>query len=235
MLESDELKMSMADTVADRIHLDIANSGLKAGELFMKGDQVAARYGISRTVAREALSRLHAIGVLESRQRVGLIVTRPDPVKLSERWVPMYCRAANRQDFQDLAQLRYALEMGSIDLAVAHADEEQTGRLSALAQEFEAAAQDTGHTPEADRLDLAFHTLILKMTRNPLIEGMHRVLSEYFSASTEMDPRGDASKAIRDHHMIADAIRRRDVELTRSMLRLHLGETLEPGDVDSRG
>lgn len=214
--------LTMADALAERIHADILSLGLKEGDLFMTYDQVIADYGVSRTVAREAISQLGALGVLERRQNKGLLVARPDPVRLSKRWVPLYCRAANRQDLQTLAQLRYALELGAVDLAMAAATPEQIAELTARAAAFEAEAARGGHTPGADAIDLSFHRLILEMTANPLIAGLHRVLSEYFQASTELDPLDDATDAIRDHHMIANAFRRRDGEMVRGLLRMHL-------------
>lgn len=209
-------------SLTDRLYRDIIDSGLKEGDFFMTGDDVAVNYGVSRTVAREALSELRAIGVLKSRQRKGLLIARPDPVKLTAQWVPFYCHPSDPESFRTLAQLRYALEVGALDLAVANATNAQLDRLAELSCEFEVLAVGRGHTPETDDVDLAFHKTILEMTGNPLIAGMHRILSGYFSASTDFDPRADASKAIREHHLIVDAFRRRDAETVRALMRAHL-------------
>ena len=211
-----------ANSLADQIYHDILDSGLREGELFMTGDAVPARYSVSRTVAREALSQLRALGVLKSRQRKGLLVARPDPLKLTAQWVPLYCHPSDSEAFRTLAQFRFALEIGALDLAMNQATESQMEHLAALAREFEALAADHGHTAATDAVDLAFHKTILEMTGNPLIAGMHRILSGYFQASIAFDPRPDASKAIREHHMIADAFRRRDAETVRALMRSHL-------------
>ena len=162
---------SQAQRLARQIHDDIVAAGLSAGEFFMTGDQVEQRYAVSRSVAREALSQLRTLGILESRQRKGLIVSRPDPVHLMSRWVPLYVRDGCEGEFQQLAQLRYVLEVGAVDLAARNATGAQRARLSELAADFEALASETGHTPDTDRIDLAFHRLILDMTANPLIAG----------------------------------------------------------------
>ncbi|MBX7259257.1 MAG: FCD domain-containing protein [Candidatus Hydrogenedentes bacterium] len=219
---------TLANSIAAQIHSDIIRSGLQEGDLFMTGDQVVERYGVSRTIAREALSQLRAIGVLKSRQRKGLLVARPDPVRLTEQWVPLYCRSENRSDFITLAQLRYTLEIGSADLAATHCTDEEIDHLALHARQFEAVAGKEGHSQSADRHDLAFHAHILQMTGNPLIEGFHRVLSHYFAASTLFDKPRDATKAIREHFMIVEAFRKRDVEMTRALLRAHLGDTIGP-------
>ena len=230
---------TMANALADRIHADIAASELQEDELFMTGDQLVEHYEVSRSVARDAVSQLRALGVLKSRQRKGLLVGRPDPVRLMERWVPFYGRGCEGKELVGLAQLRYVLELGAVDLAVSKASDSQIRRLRELACEFESIASRFGHNEDADRVDLAYHTLILDMTGNELIAGMHRVLSDYFIASSTVAPmpREDAVTAVRTHHMIAEAMERRDGEIVRALLRSHLERTLddEPGlDANTR-
>lgn len=217
---------TLANSVAERIYRDIVAAGLHEGDFFMTGDAVVERYQVSRTIAREALSQLRGLGVLKSRQKKGLLVARPDPVKLASHWVPLYCPASDPSAFRVLAQLRYALEMGAVDLAVANASTKAIEHLAELAAEFERLAAHACHTPETDRIDLTFHKTILEMTGNPLISGMHRVLSNYFQASTTLDPLDDATKAIREHHMVVDALRTRDRDLVRTLLRSHLERTI---------
>lgn len=232
-LDNDTLpnKPTLASTLAARIHQDIIDSELREGDLFMTGDQVEQHYGVSRSITREALSQLRSLGVIESRQRKGLLVSRPDPVHLMSRWVPMYCRGGTQGEFNHLAQLRYALELGAIELATANGSAEQLAHLQELVHEFDVVASRHGHNAEADRIDLAIHSLILEMTENPLISGMHRVISDYFLASVEVGPLPgeDAVQAVREHHVIADAMARGDRDLARAMLRIHLEKTIAPG------
>jgi DNA-binding FadR family transcriptional regulator len=62
------------------------------------------------------------------------------------------------------------------------------------------------------------------MTGSPLIAGMHQVLAEFFATSTK----GDASRSggsddgvVWQHHELVAAIRDRDIDRARSMIRLH--------------
>lgn len=219
---------TLANTVATRIHADIVASELQEGDLFMTGEQVSEHYAVSRSISREALSQLRAMGILKSRQRKGLLVDRPDPVEQMERWVPLYGRGADGSALAHLAQLRYVLELGAVDLAVPHATEAQVAELRQRASDFERIASVHGHSADADQLDLAFHCVFLDMTGNELIAGMHRVLSDYFLASTVADPKPgeDAQRAIREHHLIVEGIERGDRDLVRNVLRAHIEGTL---------
>jgi DNA-binding FadR family transcriptional regulator len=222
---------TLANTLAERIHADIVASELQEGDLFMTGDQVSERYDVSRSISREALSQLRAMGILKSRQRKGLLIDRPNPVEQMARWVPLYGRGADGDRLIHLAQLRYVLEMGAVDLAVSNATEAQVQALHRRAQDFESIARVQGHSADADQIDLAFHCLFLDMTGNELIAGMHRVLSDYFLASTVAAPRPgeDAARAIREHYSIADGIQRRDRDLVRNVLRAHIEGTVGTG------
>ena len=217
---------TLANSLAERIHRDTIDRNLQEGDFFMTVDQVGSHYEVSRTIAREAVSQLRALGILQSRQRTGLLVGRPDPVDLMARCIPFYGRGSEGDEVFRLLQLRYALETGAVDLAVSTAHDDQVSQLHDYSQEFDAVASVEGHSSEADRIDLAFHRLVLEMTANPLISGMHRVLSEYFHASTQLEQPPDAGKAIREHYMIADAFARRDAETARTVLRCHLESAL---------
>jgi len=96
----------------------------------MTVDQVSVHYDVSRTIAREAVSQLRALGILKSRQRKGLLIGQPDPVSLMARWVPFYSHGTDGKQLLRLAQLRYTLELGAVDLAVTNATSEQLDPLS---------------------------------------------------------------------------------------------------------
>jgi len=63
----DQSRKSRSQQLAERIQQDIEKARLPDGELFMTEAEVAERFQVSRTVAREAVGRLRAIGLLEGR------------------------------------------------------------------------------------------------------------------------------------------------------------------------
>jgi len=60
----------------------IEKSSLREGDFFATESELEEKFQISRPVLREALSRIRALGFLESRKRKGLIVSKPDPINL---------------------------------------------------------------------------------------------------------------------------------------------------------
>ncbi len=194
----------------------------------MTVDQIASEFGVSRTIAREAVGQLQALGLLKGRKRVGLVIQRPDVRDIMENWLPLYSRSLGDKSIQSLAELRYVLELGAIGLAVVNTTKEQANRLKEIAARFEEVTTVFGQTDEADAAEYEFHNLLLEMTGNPLISGMHSVLADYFRTAAAQNPhwRTVAPDAVWEHKAIAKAIAGRDVELARSLLRHHLDNSL---------
>jgi DNA-binding FadR family transcriptional regulator len=220
---------NLTGDLVDKIRSRIMASDLKEGAVFMTVDQIASEYGVSRTIAREAANQLQALGLLQGRKRVGFVVARPTAPDLMRDWLPLYARSLGGESLRALAELRYALELGSVDLAAANATGAQTGQLSQLAERFAAVTAASGQTREANRIEFEFHCLLLTMTGSPLIAGMHRVLADFFQAAAARNPHWNevSRSSVREHLMIAEALAARDRELARSLLRKHLERSLE--------
>jgi DNA-binding FadR family transcriptional regulator len=204
-----------ADELADKIRHRLIDDKWAEGDFFMTHAQLAQEYGVSLSTTREAVSRLQELGVLEGRKRKGLIVRRSSPVELLSRSIP--AMANSEKDIHELARLRYVLEVGAIELAVINATDVQVEQLEQLAKEFEQAVNDGVGLVRENDLELAFHGVILQMTHSPLIAGMQQVLATFFSR----DPVEADQQTVWQHHAIAAAIRGRDIERARVMIRLH--------------
>ena len=212
--------------LAQKIRHRIQTERLPDGSFFMTEAQLAAEYGTSRTVTREAVSRLQALGILEGRKRKGLIVRCPDPLRLFQNSLPSMVTSPD--DWKDLAQLRYAIEVGAIELAIRGATDEQIERLTQIEQELEQAVQEDMQSARTIELDVKFHSMILEMTGSRLIAGMQQVLVQFFQTM----PRSFLSSASAEricweHRELLDAIRDRDIELSRAMIRVQIRATLD--------
>lgn len=217
---------TQAHELAKTIRQRIQRERLAEGSFFMTEAQLASEYGVSRTVTREAVSRLQALGILEGRKRKGLLVRRPDPLRLLSSSLPSL--AASPDDWRDLAQLRYALEVGAIELAIRHATAEQIERLAEITEQMEHALRDDTRSKRTIALDLEFHALILQMTGSRLIAGMQQVLVQFFQFAPHSEKTADSAERITwEHRELLNAIRDRDVERARAMIRLQIRATMD--------
>jgi DNA-binding FadR family transcriptional regulator len=218
---------TQATELAHKLRQRIQSEQLADGAFFMTEAQLAAEYGVSRTVTREAVGRLQALGILEGRKRKGLVVRRPDPLRLFSSSLPSL--AGSPDDWRELAQLRYALEVGAIELAIRSGTEEQLARLGEIVVEMEQALREDVAGRRSVELDVEFHAQILRMTGSRLIAGMQQVLVQYFQIAPLGEPSSTSAERVTwEHRELYNAIRDRDVERARAMIRLQFRETLEP-------
>lgn len=217
---------SQAHELAQKIRQRIQGEQLADGSFFMTEAQLASEYGVSRTVTREAVSRLQALGILEGRKRKGLLVRHPDPLRLLSSSLPSL--VASPDDWQELAQLRYALEVGAIELAIRTATDEQIERLAQITRQMEESLREDTESPRSVGLDLEFHAQILQMTGSRLIAGMQQVLVQFFQIAPHSErTAASAERIIWEHRELLNAIRDRDIERARAMIRLQFRATLE--------
>jgi GntR family transcriptional repressor for pyruvate dehydrogenase complex len=216
--------LSQADELAEQIRQRIQREQLPDGSFFMTEKQLAEQYAVSRTVVREAVSRLQALGMLEGRKRKGLLVRHPDPVRLLSHSLPSL--VASPDDWREVALLRYALEVGAIELAIRQATQEQIDKLEEIVRDLEAALRADASSRQSVELDLQFHTHILAMTGSRLIAGMQQVLVQFFQIAPRDGEKANADRIIWEHRELFHAIRDRDVERARSMLRIQFRSTL---------
>jgi len=221
---------SLADRLAKRIRTKLQSKPVREGDVFMTEAQVAIEFDVSRTIVREAVSRLRALGILEGRQGKGLVARRPDLIQLISESVPSL--AGSEEDFRDLIELRYVLEVGGIELAVANATPVQIEQLHQIAEKFAQAVESSQDAKQQIPLDLKFHTLLLEMTHSTLIAGLNKVLARFFEAHVVRNfeangPGGKTTKQHREetakqHFEIVSAIEQRDVERARYVIRSHI-------------
>jgi GntR family transcriptional regulator, transcriptional repressor for pyruvate dehydrogenase complex len=224
---------NLTDRLTDSIRAKLQSGQFREGDVFMTEAQLAAENNVSRTIIREAVSRLRGLGILESRQRKGLVVRRPDPLRLLSESLPSL--AGSEEDFRELTKLRYVLEVGSIELAVTNANDDQIKELGQFAEAFAQSVRCSKDVTQTIELDLQFHMLLLKMTDSSFVAGLHEVLARFFEANVvRLESVGESGeRTIRQHHELVSAIRDRDTERARYLIRSHIHCYLENETTDA--
>lgn len=212
--------------VVDTLVPMIASGELAPGSLLPTEPEMGARFGVSRSVVREALRVLDAKGLIEVRHGSGTRVTAP------ERWDPLDPqvlaalpgRGPSARVLHDLLETRTIVECEAAALAAQRADEDDIAALGAALGTMRGALEDP---PRFVTGDSAFHLTLLRAARNRVLERlthpMHELLS-YAQRLTDAIP-GVLGRALHDHERIADAVFRRDADGAREAMRAHLAQT----------
>lgn len=173
-------------------------------------DIVAAELGVSRTPVIDAMKRLAAEGLVEIRARRGC-----------------YVRALTIEDMREIFEVREAIELHSIRLAI------REGRNAALAQTLEAACEAMESATAGDvyvdydrftEWDRAFHGAIIAASGNRRLEELYGNLHVHLHIMRVHYFR-ELEAAIRikaDHRAILDAIRAGDLGAAEDAMSSHI-------------
>jgi len=226
---------NLTERTARRIREAIRTRALRPGDVFGTEAALGRQLGVSRSILREAINRLRALGLLRGRQGVGLVVGKPDPVAIFEQAFETVLM--DSLDLADLAELRYTIEVGAVGLVVRRATAEQLTRLDELAGEFTGGP----HRPlkrSIDDIELEFHQAYLEASHSTVVMRMHHVITGFFArAPREMpgwDPWTDRC-TVWDHRAIVQALRERSIERARAVLTGHLAGLLRRNECESTG
>ena len=209
--------------VLDRLGSAITSGALPPGRVLTLAD-VEHQAGVSRTVAREAVRVLEAMGMVESRRRVGLTIT---PV---ERWNALDGRLIRWRlagpgrgaQLVALTELRAAVEPVAARLAAGRATAEQRAELEALARRLRVLGE-AGRGAHAEYLeaDVAFHRLLLDASGNPMLAALKEPVAEVLAGRTGLglSPSVPVAHALDDHERTARAVAGGDADAAEASVR----------------
>lgn len=216
----------LSDSVARRLEAWISAERLPSGAQLPTEKVLCERFGVSRAVIREAISRLKADGCVTTRQGSGAYVAAR-PGQASFRLVRADGAAALAADKEiaDIFELRYLVEAGAAELAAQRRCGADLERMEQALRRM-AAALETGADAVAD--DDAFHVAVAAATHNPQIERFQMFMGQQFSDSraptwsAEGHRTGRAQEAQAEHQRIFDAIVAGDALAARAAAVAHL-------------
>lgn len=213
---------SLSTRVSDELLEAIASGRFRPGERLPSEREMSDRFGVSRTVIREAIRSLSAKGVLEMSEGRGTQIATVSSTRVTEA-LELYLRGAQSQELlrpEHIAEVRETLETRLVELACERATEED---LEAITAEHERMA--TSRDPQAAAAhDAEFHRLLARSTHNALfltlIESINATMKAIRSTSLSLE--GRLPVALKEHAAILDAVRARDPEAARLAMRRHL-------------
>ncbi|MGU3538577.1 GntR family transcriptional regulator [Methylobacterium sp. A54F] len=195
----------LSDQIRNALTDEIAAGTLAAGTALDEQD-LADRFGASRTPVREALRQLAFNGLVEARPRRGMVVTRMTP----ERIMDMFETTA---EFEALCVRLAAYRMTPLELSGLMALHESSGPM------VEAADYDA-----YDGLNRAFHEALYAGTHNGFMAEQALALRSRLSAFRRTQLRqGERIRRSRaEHGEILAAIAEGDGEAAARRMRAHM-------------
>lgn len=217
------------ELVAEQILELIAGSGLRPGDRMPTENELAGRLGTSRTVVREAVKILSALGRVSAQKGRGLYVADDEGLLGSSRWGGFFL-PTNLDHVYMLFEFRRIQETAASRLAATRATPAELRAIEAAA-DLCREGHETGQPALFDRGDDDFHLGIATASHNPFLVASVREARRLQRQSSVIGLHGTlgghAEEAVAEHAAIHRAIRDGDPDGAAEAAGVHLDKTLE--------
>jgi GntR family transcriptional regulator, transcriptional repressor for pyruvate dehydrogenase complex len=216
----------LSDQVAQQLAEQIHAGCLEPGEKLPPEARLVEQFQVSRTVLREAVSRLKSLGLVASRQGSGVYVSA------SPRYAPLNFDARHsesREAVVQMAEVRRALEAEAAGLAAQRRSAADVKRLKQAVQALDRAVKAGGNGVEQD---LQFHRAIAEASHNPFLIGTLDYLAQFMRGAIGVTRANEARRAdfaaqVREEHAaMVLAIEAADVAKARSAASRHMNNAI---------
>lgn len=212
--------MAVTDEAIARIQSMIVSGELKPGQRLPPEKELSESLGLSRSSLREAVKALELIRVLDVRRGDGTYVTTLEPSLLLEA-VSFVIDMHQDMSLIEMFEVRRILEPAASVMAIQHLDDAALAELRAIVDEVD----ESTSVEDLVAHDLEFHAKVIEKSGNAYLSsllaalGSKTVRARIWRGLTEEK---SVTRTLQEHHAIVDALARRDTELVRALVTVHV-------------
>ena len=213
---------NLAEKVYGKIREKILGENLTPGTRLIS-DQLAKEMGVSRTPVKEALLRLEKEGFVVSIPRRG-----------------MYVKELSRAEIEEIYEIREALEVLAVRLAVPLISRRQVRAMVETCHVFQRSVKKKD-IQSCLKADFEFHKLLIEARGNSKLVEVISAFNLQFLSISVRGPEywGHAPRYVEQHMAIIDTLSNHDSDLAQELLRKHIREgkklILSSMDMDKAG
>lgn len=214
---------SLTDRATEALTRLVASGEYAPGACLPPELELAARFGVSRTVVREAVARLKSSGLVESRQGSGVFVREPN-LEMRFQLDPRTIRGSAAAVLE-VVEVRRALESEAAALAAVRRTRAQLAEIRAA---LAGIAREEAAGKDGVRSDVEFHRAIARASGNRHFPALWDFISPLLHVAIRATRANEARRAdfaaqVRaEHRAIVDAIARRDAPAARAATLRHM-------------
>lgn len=215
--------------IVETLAASIRRGDIKPGDKMPTEAAIMARFDVSRTVVREAISKLQASNLVETRHGIGTFALAQVDEKNFQIAAIDFATVA---DVISVLELRISLETEAAGLA---AQRRTLQNLASMQQALAAFEDSISQDSDAVPPDFQFHMEIANATGNRHFADLMTYLGAMIIPRTRVNTPQQAEegrlsylqRVHGEHETIFIAIRNQDVEAARAAMRLHLSNSRE--------
>lgn len=207
----------------------IVTGAVAEGQSLPPEAELAAQFGVSRTVIRESVKRLEEKGLVIVSQGRGTAVAGREQWNILDRVVisTMIENDSTLGILDELAVVRSELESSMAGRAASRRTREQLDDLRAALDAMSSAVHDPERFSETDQ---AFHALVMQISGNDLARSIARTLLHRASENARFHgaPGADAIPlTLEEHRAVLESITEADASASSEAMRTHITKAWE--------
>ncbi len=207
---------SAVEVVVDYIRTQILERKLRAGDKLPTEGELCKLLNIGRGSVREAVKHLEAIQLLDVRRGDGTYIANVRELTAFDTL--LYKIVLENIDFQQILDYRIQLEIGVIQLAIRNRTDDDLEALQENCHSFESCMRSSEEnlSQTLHELDLEFHQLLGKATKNLLLADVYKASLKLFSPCMlhnyqQEQAQPSPQETIENHRLLLIALERRDL------------------------
>lgn len=205
--------------VCDAVEREIVAGRLRQGDKLPTESALAQQFGVNRSTVREGIRLLEQSGLVRREGGKRLHVSLPHARELATR--ASRALVMHQVTFRELWEAAIEIEPITVGLAVGRCGADEIASLESTILQMESSGDDIDRFV---RLDISFHDLIAKASRNRVLQLAREPLSLLFlPAGRAILPRLRTQKRVIDaHRVIAAALASGDRAEAERWMRRHM-------------
>ena len=213
-----EKKRAYEDVVA-QIRALIDDGRLKQGDQLPTERELSETFRVSRATIREAIRTLESAKLVQSRQGDGTYVLASSEETLVQTLAAVLFN--EKDTIYDIFYVRKIIEPHVPELAAENATLGEIKELATLIMEHE---ESIAEGKSVMKYDSAFHGLLARMSKNPIMERLLSALVDLFEQTRGEYLQNDerTKNSFIGHHEVFTAIKNRDCTDARRAMSRHL-------------
>lgn len=210
----------LADRVEENILQYIHTGQVKPGNPLPSEQEMAEKMNVSRNVVREALSRLRALGLVDSRKKRGLVVKSPKVFNAIKR--ALHPNVMGENEAAELRDLRIAIELGLAELLFGNITSQDIRDLENIVK-HEKAKKQLSHKERVE-IDVEFHKKLYESTGNKALMEFQGILMPFFDHVEDLHIQPSKFKYPPDvsHSQLVSILKNGTPEEFRNAMKIHL-------------
>ena len=210
---------SLVDKVEASLVELLQERKLGVGDVIPKEIELAGTLGVSRTVIREALTRLRIMGLIESKKKKGSVITSPDLFGMMGK--SMNPHILDQNTLKEIFEIRLVLEIGMADLLFHRITKEDIEELKQMVSNEPPATQYHLFNIEHE---IAFHGKLYEITGNETLKKFQKMLLPVFDYvhNSGLLKKQPMLKTFVSHKGLVEILEDGTPEAFRNAMRMHL-------------